>query len=107
MTVNRTLIIMNVIIMCSFPEPEVMALEFCASPAVHVIATNPLSHASLSPSGSKLDNALCKEALERQETQFVVKVGWFWKGGEYKFCTCQIALCWRWWFMSFFLHLPS
>lgn len=45
----------------------VMALEFCASLAVHMIAANPLSHASLLPSGSKVVNALCEEALDSQK----------------------------------------
>lgn len=42
----------------------VMALEFCASLAVNIIAANPLSHASLLPSGSKVVYALYEEALE-------------------------------------------
>lgn len=45
----------------------VMPLEFCASLAVHMIAANPLSHASLLPSGSKVVNALCEEALNSQK----------------------------------------
>lgn len=51
----------------------VMTLEFCASLAVRIIAANPLSHASLSPSGSKVVNALCKEALKQQEKWRVVE----------------------------------
>lgn len=45
----------------------VMALEFCASLAVRIIAANPLSYASLLPSGSKVVNALCEEALNSKK----------------------------------------
>lgn len=45
----------------------VMALEFCASLAVHMIAASPLSRASLSPSGSKVVNAFCEEALNSKK----------------------------------------
>lgn len=69
----------------------VMALEFCTSLAVHVIAANPLSHASLLPSGSKAVNALCEEALKQQGTWLVVEGCWFWKSAECKICTCQMA----------------
>lgn len=75
----------------------VMALEFRASLAVHIIAANPLSHASLSPSGSNVVNALCEEALKQQETWLVVEGCWFWKSVECKY----LSDGWRWWFMSF------
>lgn len=75
----------------------VMALEFCASLAVHMIAANPLSHASLLPSGSKIVNALCEEALNSQ-----------------KYCSGRLLVLevwsarsvlsdgWRWWFIVLF-----
>lgn len=68
-----------------------MALEFCASLAVHIIAANPLSHASLSPSGSKVVNALYEEALKQQGTWLVVEGCWLWKSVQCKSCTCQMA----------------
>lgn len=63
-----------------------MALEFCASLAFHIIAANPLSHASLLPSGSKVVNTLCEEAFKQQETRLVVEGCWPWKSVECKIC---------------------
>lgn len=91
MTVNRTLFIMNVIIVLLELEVKVI-MASCASLTVHVIATNPLSCASLSPSGSKLVNALREEALKCQETWFVVKISWFWKGVQVLYLSDDMML---------------
>lgn len=79
--------------MCYSTEPQVqviLALKFSACLAIRLFAINPLVHATQSPSGPQLINALCEEALQWQEhcsEYWVVLERW----GVEVLPTCQIA----------------